>query len=146
MIETISNCFDSHVHLLATGQVANELKLNQLQKISDLKKLVITSAHYRGDWLVGFGWDENKWDENSQQIDRYILDEYFPDQPVYFSRVDGHSGWLNSKAILELERLKYNFTSDIFGGEIIRNIKNGEPTGILKDQAHINAMLLLPKY
>ncbi len=126
MSEMITNCFDSHTHFLATGQVALELSLRDLKSADDVKNLKIEKHHYRGDWLVGFGWNHNNW--TSQELpNKSQLDRLFPDTPVYFSRVDGHSAWINSKAIALL------------------NIQ-GECSGILLEHDHINALFKLPEY
>jgi len=147
MIETISNCFDSHVHLLATGQVASELKLGHIKNFIDIKNINVQPHQLRGDWLVGFGWNENEWNtaDNDLKLHRSTLDKLFPDRPVFFSRVDGHTSWINSKAIQILEIMGYDFNKDVPGGEIPRDTR-GELIGLLKDQAHIKALLMLPAY
>ncbi|MCK7528500.1 MAG: amidohydrolase family protein [Ignavibacteriales bacterium] len=53
--------------------------------------------------------------------------------PVFVSRIDGHVGLANSKA-LELAGITKN-TPDPDGGLIERDAQTGEPTGILKDNA-----------
>ncbi|MBY0554679.1 amidohydrolase family protein [bacterium] len=144
MTEKIINCYDSHTHFWATGQVAEGLRLFDLQKAEDISNLQINKNHYRSQWLVGFGWNHNNW-MLPQFPDKHLLDKFFPDTPVFFSRVDGHTSWINSKAIGELTRLGYDFTTNPKGGAIERDAK-GEPTGILLDQAHINALLKLPDF
>lgn len=126
MSDVITNCFDSHTHFLATGQVALELSLRDLKSADDVKNLKIEKHHYRGEWLVGFGWNHHNW--ASQELpNKSQLDQIFPDTPVFFSRVDGHSSWINSKAI-----------------ELL-NIQ-GECSGILLEQDHIIALFKLPDY
>lgn len=126
MSEIIHNCFDSHTHFLGTGQIAMELSLRDLKSADEVKNLKIEKHHYRGEWLVGFGWNHNQW-ATPELPNKAILDQLFPDTPVFFSRVDGHSSWINSKAIEKL------------------NIK-GECSGILIETDHINALLSLPDY
>ncbi|AZZ37784.1 metal-dependent hydrolase [Bdellovibrio sp. qaytius] len=126
MPEMINNCFDSHTHFLATGQVALELSLRDLKSADDVQNLKIEKYHYRGDWLVGFGWNHNLWSP-TELPNKAILDRLFPNTPVLFSRVDGHSSWINSKAI-----------------EVL-NIQ-GECSGLLLEQDHINALFKLPDY
>lgn len=144
MIETIHNCFDSHTHFLATGQVALELSLRHLKSVFDVSDLKIEKQHYRGDWLVGFGWDHNTWIP-ADLPSKIHLDKCFPDTPVFFSRIDGHSSWLNSKAIEVLKQKGFDFSQDPAGGKVLRD-SFGEPIGILQDQAHINALFMLPEY
>lgn len=129
-LETIVNCFDSHVHFLATGQVAMELSLRDLKSAQDVSLLKVLPQHYRGNWLVGFGWNHHLWPVQ-ELPHKEILDQIFPDTPVFFSRVDGHSSWINSKAIECLQQAGFDFDTS---------------TGVLQDQAHIAALLSLPQY
>lgn len=140
----ITNCYDSHTHFWATGQVHEGLKLNDLTSAEAIRKIEIKKSHYRSNWLVGFGWNQNNWND-PRFPNKDILDVAFPDTPVFFSRVDGHASWLNSAAISELRKSGYDFSKDPEGGIIERNMQ-GEPTGILLDQAHINALLKLPDF
>lgn len=144
MIEKIINCYDSHAHFWATGQVAAGLKLNQLKDAEDVQNLEIKQNHYRANWLTGFGWNQNNW-PTAQFPHKKNLDEVFKQTPVFFSRVDGHASWVNSQAIIELKKMGYDFSVDPKGGRIERDAA-GEPTGILFDQAHINALLKLPDF
>lgn len=144
MIQTIKNCYDSHTHFLATGQVACELQLQDLKSAEDIKQISLLPKHYRGDWIVGFGWDENKWNQ-PQKPNKNILDQVFPNTPVFFSRVDGHSSWINTKAIETLTQLGYDFDKKFSAGFVERD-SAGQLTGILVDQAHIEALFKLPKH
>ncbi len=147
MIEKIINCYDSHTHFWATGQVAEGLKLNHLKSADEIKNIEIKKNHYRSEWIVGFGWDQHTWQQfqKSEFPNKKILDETFGNTPVFFSRVDGHASWINSAAIAELKKAGYNFAQDPKGGLIQRN-SSGEPTGILFNQAHINALTQLPDF
>ena len=140
----ILNCFDSHTHLLATGQVACGLKLGTISSLSDLGKIKIEKAHMQSDWLVGFGWDQHKIFSDSRWPTKQDLDQYFPAQPVYFSRADGHTGWFNTAAENEMKRLGFNFHSSIYKDQILLQDEN--PTGILQDRAHIDALRILPEF
>lgn len=144
MIEKIINCYDSHTHFWATGQVASGLQLNQLKKADEVRSLSINKNHFRSNWLTGFGWNQNNW-PGAEFPHKKILDEVFKEVPVFFSRVDGHASWVNTQALIELKKLGYDFSKDPKGGRIERE-STGEPTGILFDQAHINALLKLPDF
>jgi predicted amidohydrolase YtcJ len=96
-------------------------------------------AHHEkfgGDWVLGRSWDQNDW-QVKDFPDKTKLDELFPDVPVYLVRVDGHAGWCNSKA---LEIAGITARSKVQGGEVV--LKNGQPTGILID----NAMGLIGRF
>ncbi|MFN6263084.1 MAG: amidohydrolase, partial [Chromatiaceae bacterium] len=101
------------------------------------KTAAFAKANPQAQWILGRGWNQVLWP--SQQFPgKQLLDEVIKDKPVWLSRVDGHAGWANSKA-LQLAGISKD-SIDPPGGQIIRDA-NGEPTGVLID----NAMLLLEK-
>ncbi len=128
------NCFDSHLHWQATGEFPRRLQLNHLKSPSDIKDLKPDPHHFRNEWLIGFGWDHSNWKEKPN---KEILDQVFPDTPVCFTRIDGHSNWANSKA-MKLAKI-INEQGELIcnqpkGGEILLD-PSGKPTGWLIDTA-----------
>ena len=65
--------------------------------------------------------------------DRSWIDSVTPNNPVFVNRLDGHMGVANSAALRAAGITKA--TKDIPGGEIVRDPRTGEPTGMLKDNA-----------
>ena len=100
-MKTLKNLYDSHVHFVATGQAACEWDLSRLTSREDLKTLKPVAENFRGEWLVGFGWDENKWPD-PRVWTLAELDAVFASTPVYFSRCDGHSAVVNSEGLRRL--------------------------------------------
>lgn len=140
----IKNSFDSHVHFLATGQVASELKLQNLQSVDELKTLKIDQTFFRNNWLIGFGWDEKKW-SSLRPPTLSQLDEIFPDYPVFLSRVDGHASVINTKALQELVENKFPINNYIEKKlALVDETKNFN--GLLLEEAHIKALSLLPAH
>jgi predicted amidohydrolase YtcJ len=138
MIWKIPRCYDSHLHLLGTGMIEAGLKLFDLPSAEAVKNLKLQPSHFRGEWLVGFGWDQNRWSEKEFPTKK-ILDQAFPDFPVAFTRADGHAVWLNSKALEKIGSLP----ADIAGGVIVRD-SQGFPTGIFIDLAKIYVDQFIP--
>lgn len=139
----IQQCYDSHVHWLATGETHEQLKLNNLRDPHEVKTLKIETQHQRGPWILGFGWDQNLWTKN-QFPHREILDSAISmEQPVAFSRADGHALWVNTQA-LRVAQLLENHVEDPVGGKIVRD-QNGTPTGVLVDTAMKFVDLHIPK-
>jgi predicted amidohydrolase YtcJ len=62
-----------------------------------------------------------------------LIDPFTASTPVFVSRLDGHMALANSVA-LNLARVTRD-TPDPDGGLIVRDLKTGEPTGVLKDAA-----------
>lgn len=142
----IERCYDSHVHLLATGESLLGLDLSRLDHAAAVAQLKIQSHHFRGDWLTGFGWDQNKW-PGQKFPDFSVLDQVFGDTPVNFTRADGHASWLNTAGLKKLGLLDSTTITkpDPVGGQILRD-SQGRPTGILLDQAKIEADLAQPLF
>lgn len=127
----VINCFDSHLHWQATGEFAERLDLRKLTNPQEIKNLKIEPHHYRGDWLVGFGWDQNHWPEEKFPTSE-ILDQTFGDKPVVLSRIDGHAYWVSSNVIKRLQLDK--IPKEIAGGRIFCD-RQGNPNGIFVDTA-----------
>jgi predicted amidohydrolase YtcJ len=142
--EKIINCYDSHTHFWATGQVAEGLQLHHLKSAASVRDIQIQPSYFRSHWLTGFGWNHHQWIP-AEFPDSKILDEAFGITPVFFSRVDGHASWVNSAAISELRNAGFDFSKDPEGGKIGR-YSNGEPSGLLFDSAHIRALSMLPDF
>lgn len=124
MLLKIPRLYDSHVHWLGTGQIAVGLQLFDLASAEDIATVQIEPHHFRGKWLVGFGWDQSKW-ANSALPGKEILDRVFPNHPVMLQRVDGHCSWLNSVALDQL------------------GFECSHP-GILQEEEHFQAYASLP--
>lgn len=122
---------DGHCHFLgyASNQY-NGINLRGTKSFDEVLKLLqIFHEQNPEKWIVGFGWDQNDW-EIKEFPDNFLLDRNFPDNPVVLVRIDGHAVLANSKAMQQV-----NIKSDtkIPGGKIL--LKDGEPTGILLDNA-----------
>jgi len=125
---------DSHYHLSGVG--ARELTLN-LEGITSLAGfLAAVQARVDqakpGEWVTGRGWNEGTWKPQLFPT-RWDLDKISPNNPVWLTRTDGHGSVANSAAI-RLAGITRQ-TPNPFGGEIMRDPKTGEATGMFLDQA-----------
>jgi predicted amidohydrolase YtcJ len=137
---------DVHTHGLewAKGVVRNQIDAAYpaMKSISNVVAEVSRRAKSQkpGEWIVGAGWDDGKYSDR-----RYILksdvDPVSGDHPVYLSHVSGHLAIANSIA-LKLAAITRD-TPNPSGG-IIEHDAQGEPTGILKDNAMDLVAHLLP--
>jgi predicted amidohydrolase YtcJ len=130
---------DAHGHVLSYGQ---SLMTADLVGTSSEQQAVKRTLDYAEEnpsqsWFTGRGWNQVQWEKNSFPT-KQSLDAAFPDKPVWLSRVDGHAGWANSKAMKLAGITKQTQAPE--GGSIIRD-NNGEPTGVFID----NAMALIEK-
>jgi predicted amidohydrolase YtcJ len=130
----IPGLIDAHLHLLSLGQSKRLLNLVGTPNIEIIQKMVESKAAHlpKGTWIIGRGWDQNDWPEKAFPT-LQDLDKVAPDNPVWLTRIDGHAGWANSKA-LEIAQVTKD-TADPSGGKIHRDSETGEPTGIFIDAA-----------
>lgn len=132
---------DAHCHFY--GYAENLMQYADLRGTESTDEIytIIKDHHHKfgGEWVLGRSWDQNDWAEKSFP-DKTKLDELFPDTPVYLIRVDGHAAWCNSKA---LELAKISAATKVEGGEVL--LKDGEPSGILLDNAMNAVRKLIPE-
>ncbi len=131
---------DAHCHFYGYGM--DLMQYADLAGLTDQEGVYQKLQEYRGrtggEWILGRGWDQNLWPEKSFP-DNKRLNELFPDVPVYLVRVDGHAAWCNSKA-LELSGITAK--TNITGGAVL--LKNGQPTGVLIDNAKELVFSMVP--
>jgi predicted amidohydrolase YtcJ len=131
---------DSHYHILGVGERLTRLNLEDSTSREIFLNKVKQAAQKNepGRWLTGRGWIETFWKPPVFPT-REDLDRVAPGIPVFLVRADGHSAVANSAAlkVAGIDRT----TPDPFGGQILRDKKTGEPTGMLLD----NAMELVEK-
>src|SRR5438270_2305862 len=131
---------DAHCHIFGIGEREMTLNLEGTKTLDDfLAKVKERLAQTdRGKWVTGRGWIETFW-KPPQFPTRADLDKIAPDNPVFLTRADGHAAVANSAA-LKLAGVTRD-TANPFGGEILKDAKTGELTGMLLD----NAMDLVAK-
>ncbi len=133
---------DAHVHFLRGAVALLNVNLTDAKTVAEAKTKVAAKVKEvkQGEWIVGRGWDHTLW--GGKFPSRKDLDAVAPDNPVFLVRVDGHIGWVNSKA-LELAKIDKN-TKSPEGGEIERDAA-GEATGILKETSQSLVSALIPQ-
>ena len=129
----IPGFIDSHGHMRGLGESLEILDLRAAASVEDVLLQVRQAVASRkpGEWIRGRSWDQTRWPGGAfPNADK--LSSVSPDNPVYLTRVDGHAGWVNRKA---LEVADVNAaTPDPPGGRIHRDAQ-GRPTGVLIDRA-----------
>ncbi|MCL4705362.1 amidohydrolase [bacterium] len=124
---------DSHVHPVSGGIELGQCNLNGLQTQQEIFDAVREYAQKNPalPWIVGGGWDLPIFpnaNPTKQQLDQLVSD-----RPAFLSAADGHSAWVNSKA-LELAGITAA-TADPPEGRIERDPLSKEPTGTLRERA-----------
>ncbi|KYH30566.1 N-substituted formamide deformylase precursor [Clostridium tepidiprofundi DSM 19306] len=125
---------DSHMHFLNYAVTKNNVNIYNVDSIetmiSKTKEYIVENNPHKNDWIISRGWNENLFIEKKLPT-RYDLDKISCEYPIFFSRVCGHIGVANSKA-LELTGINSN-TPNTEGGIVDK--ENGIPTGILRENA-----------
>jgi predicted amidohydrolase YtcJ len=131
---------DAHCHFLTLGQLQQQVNLVGVTSFEDMIKRVLDFHNEQNlPFIKGRGWDQNDWEDKSMPS-KTLLDQLFPNTPVALTRIDGHASICN-QAALDLGQVTVN--SKIEGGEV--EVKNGELTGVLFDNAEQLVMSNWPK-
>jgi predicted amidohydrolase YtcJ len=125
---------DGHTHFLDGGFQLASVDLRTATSPQELIARIGAYAAERtpGEWIYGGDWDHELWPGAPLPTKAWI-DSVTPNNPVFVTRLDGHMALANSAALRAAGVTRA--TKDVPGGEIVRNPRTGEPTGILKDNA-----------
>ena len=127
---------DSHLHFTSGGSYLLGINLRPALSKDEFVKIIedyISERNFPAStWITGGRWDHELWPDKTLPT-KELIDSVTQYTPVFVSRIDGHVGLANSRA-LELAGITKN-TLDPDGGLIERDPETGEPTGILKDNA-----------
>lgn len=141
----IPGFIDAHIHgsLLAAQSQQLCVMPPRIQSIRDLKEEIgrIRQSQQPGEWIFGWGYDENSLEEK-RSPNRWDLDLVCADAPVMLMRTCAHIRCVNSY-VLRMAGIDRN-TPDPDGGKIERD-ENGEPTGVLKENANQLIAAWIPK-
>lgn len=130
----IPGMIDSHGHVMGLGFGALTLDLTDTRSLAEAlaKIAAYAQAHPDRPWILGRGWNQELWPEKRFPT-AAELDAVVGDRPVWLTRVDGHAGWANSKALAAAGVTAT--TRDPAGGKIERLAVGGKPAGVLVDTA-----------
>jgi len=132
-LTVLPGLIDAHAHLVSLGDQLSNLDITSCKTFEELIDKVeerVAEAE-PGEWISGGRWNHTVWPENKLPVHNR-LSAVSPDNPVYLKRVDGNSAFVNSKA---LQLAGINATTPDPPGGFIHRDENGEPTGVLINQA-----------
>jgi predicted amidohydrolase YtcJ len=129
----VPGMIDAHLHFIEYSLRLVGVDIYELPSLEEtLERIAAYAAAVPpGKWIRGGGWNHNLW-AGSALPTRYDLDRAAPRHPVALSSKDGHSLWVNTRA-MQLASLDAD-TPDVAGGSIRRDVQ-GIPTGILQEKA-----------
>jgi len=133
---------DSHVHFLSGSLNLNRVDLAGAQSVAEIQERIrrFVAEHPDLAWIQGRGWMYSAFPGDMPH--KKFLDEIIPDKPAIMRCADGHTSWVNSRA-LALAGINRH-TPDPPDGKIVRDEK-GEPTGALLEGASRLVTRLIPE-
>lgn len=133
---------DGHVHPVSSGVEMNRCDITEKETVEDVLAAIkaCAEAHPEKPWVIGNGWALPLFPNANPQKEQ--LDAIVPDRPVMIGSADGHSIWVNSKALAAAGITKD--TPDPDRGRIERNAA-GEPSGTLRESASDLVYNVAPK-
>jgi len=128
---------DSHMHLLNLGKTMGQCNLSaathSLSALkAALKKFIQQKSPDAGEWVLGWGWNQDLFSPAGDIPTRHDLDEAADDRPVCIVRCCGHLLVVNSYALKVLGIDEHTPSPE--GGSIDRD-ESGYPTGVFRDNA-----------
>jgi predicted amidohydrolase YtcJ len=132
---------DNHTHFMDGSASIVGI---ETQSAKSIEAFVNTIKAYsktleKGEWITGGIWDHEAW--GGELPKSQWIDEFTQDTPLFLIRTDGHMGIANSRA-LQLAGINKD-TVDPVGGLIVRD-KDGNPSGVLKDNAMTLVLNVIP--
>ncbi len=123
---------DSHVHPIQGGRALALCDLSGAESANQALTIVAAyaRAHPGAGWLTGSGWQLPLFPNANPG--KALLDRIVPDRPAYLESADGHSAWVNSRALALAGLLRS--TPDPTNGHIERDA-SGAPSGTLRESA-----------
>ena len=134
---------DAHIHPISAGLEVSACDLNGLTSAAEYVAAIskYAQAHPQATWITGGGWLMSAFGPGGRAR-RELIDAVVPDRPVYLSSSDGHTVWVNSKA-LTLAHIT-NDTPDPADGRIDRDPDTGVASGTLQEGADALVAALVP--
>jgi len=125
---------DCHTHFLKGGYALSRIRLRDVTGRESFAERVAAKAAElkKGEWILDGHWDHEQFSPPGLP-DRTWIDGASPENPVCVHRYDLHTVLVNSLALRIGGITKDTFSPE--GGEIRKDPRTGEPTGILQDAA-----------
>ena len=134
---------DAHGHFSGYATSLLQVELDESadfdEIVSRIRSFLSRTRIPDGAWIMGKGYDHNLLSEGAHP-DRAVLDQAVLDHPLVIQHKSGHMGVFNSAALRLL-----GITADTpcpSGGRI--EIRDGEPTGYLEENAFLSFLQKVP--
>ncbi|MEO8637172.1 MAG: amidohydrolase [Gemmatimonadales bacterium] len=134
---------DAHVHFVEGSLSLDLVNLLDADSLSAVQSAIraFAAAHPETPWVLGLGWLYGAFPGGLPTKEQ--LDALVPDRPAAIDCYDGHTKWVNSKA-LALAGITRT-TPNPPDGIIVRDPRTGEATGVLKEGAQALVEKIIPQ-
>jgi predicted amidohydrolase YtcJ len=124
---------DAHVHFISGGLALDKIDLLEARTLEEIQQRIRAWAVANPDqpWVLGRGWYYEPFPGGLPT--RQMLDALVPNRPARIVSYDGHTAWVNTKALTLAGITKR--TASPKNGVIVKDPRTGEPTGVLKEAA-----------
>lgn len=135
---------DAHIHFLHGSLGLTGVDLYESKSLDEAITTIgkFAAAHPEKQWIIGMGWQYGIFEggmPNKHALEK--LNNAVGDRPVYLDAYDGHSIWVNSKA-LELAGVTRDTKFSGFGSIIMDSA--GNPTGAITEGARSLVSRIVP--
>lgn len=125
---------DSHLHLQAHGSNRNSVDLRHSASVKEIiektRRHMIRSGKKPGDWIFGWGWDQNGFRDKCFPT-RHDLDTISGENPIIMIRSCRHVGVMNTAA---MTLVGAGNDTEVPGGSFDRD-RNGNLNGVFRENA-----------
>lgn len=130
---------DAHSHIIGVAQTLMIVNLSEANSkeefIETLKKSLENNPPKKGEWLIGFGYDNSRY-ENQEHPTKFDLDKVSTDIPIFVSHASGHISTTNSKALEAFGYVGEDY--EVPEGGVVRTVEGTrEPNGVLEENASL---------
>lgn len=122
---------EAHCHPLGAGQMLDTEAFVDVSAGNSLEEYVAIVADFMKAHPGKRSYKGHGFMERDVKPTAVMLDAICPDVPVILTSTDGHSMWLNTKA-LEFFHLDQE-AAQAYGTDLVRVDENGEPTGYISE-------------
>ena len=133
---------DASAHFIDGGVALEAVDLREATTMEEIQARIgaWTEAHPDRPWIVGGGWDNAAFAGGPT---RQLLDAVVADRPACLLSRDGRTAWLNTRALRRAGITRR--TPAPVDGVIVKELRGGAPTGVLKGTAVALAARIVPK-
>lgn len=134
---------DAHIHFLSGGMHLLQVDLIGARSLDEMQARIrkYAAENPNEPWIVGSGWEYAAF-PGSRNPTKADLDAAVSDRPAFLYSYDGHTAWMNSKAI---EISGITGEEKLVGiGEVVLDPVTKRPAGMLKETAKLLVQAKIP--